>query len=386
MAEEKHIYESFLASDIPENYISRCKNYGFHVREDLTKVNRLRAGVVRNWHEQSFLCREQYSRIMEISGIKTKKEEVFPVLETLPAYSFVLWARFKLKQPYFSRDDEELYLVHNPVLKDKAFKVPVIRGSGWKGNIASVLKDIVGEKENKRTAIESYFRLLGAGSEYIKALEEELTRMYKDEEINGEKVKSHLFSFLLFELGIRIEKDLLDRIKNLESEEDLEEIIYTALGMIGEEEEKTWGWMREWGTRRGRAIFYPTFFDSITLEVINPHHRRRRAGRGPVFYEAVPAGSEGILQIAYVPFTGVFKRDEEVKKEVEEDLRLLLEALERLAERGLGAKTRWGWGTFAFYPGEKCCFIKGGEEKELEFSDRSLNGWEIIEGGGRQEK
>ncbi|GIW56875.1 MAG: hypothetical protein KatS3mg082_3279 [Nitrospiraceae bacterium] len=39
---------------------------------------------------------------------------------------------------------------------------------------------------------------------------------------------------------------------------------------------------------QGALVFYPTWFDKIGFEVINPHDRSRRAGTQPIYYEVVP--------------------------------------------------------------------------------------------------
>lgn len=39
---------------------------------------------------------------------------------------------------------------------------------------------------------------------------------------------------------------------------------------------------------RGALAFYPTWFDKVRFEVINPHSRTTRAGTQPILYEVVP--------------------------------------------------------------------------------------------------
>jgi CRISPR-associated protein Cmr2 len=70
----------------------------------------------------------------------------------------------------------------------------------------------------------------------------------------------------------------------------------------------------------------------------------------------VPSGTEGILQIVYIPFDGVLKKDDELKEEVEQDLEWLCEAIENLKDEGIGAKTKLGWGKFEIK--EKCFLCK----------------------------
>lgn len=65
-------------------------------------------------------------------------EQTIP-LEDLPKYSFTIRIEFKLSKPYISRNDEDFYVIDNPVLRDKVFRVPMVRPSGWKGSLFGAL-------------------------------------------------------------------------------------------------------------------------------------------------------------------------------------------------------------------------------------------------------
>ncbi|NPV30270.1 MAG: hypothetical protein HPY58_11615 [Firmicutes bacterium] len=97
----------------------------------------------------------------------------------------------------------------------------------------------------------------------------------------------------------------------------------------------------------GRLHFYPTFFDKISLEVINPHSRETGVGeRGPILMECVPRETTGILQILYVPFGRPDQNERERRAEVAGDLEILAEGVHAmLTTYGLGAKTSSGFGT-----------------------------------------
>lgn len=95
--------------------------------------------------------------------------------------------------------------------------------------------------------------------------------------------------------------------------------------------------------RRGSLVFYPSFFDKIDFEVINPHDRKTRAGIQPIYYEVVPPKTEGKLQLLYAPHPGVVKPK---NIDVHEALNCLLTATERLLTvYGISAKRTSGWGT-----------------------------------------
>jgi CRISPR-associated protein Cmr2 len=95
--------------------------------------------------------------------------------------------------------------------------------------------------------------------------------------------------------------------------------------------------------QQGALVFYPTWFNKIGFEVINPHSRRTRAGTQPIYYEVVPAGTEGTLRLLYAPLPGAAARD---KVKPEEAIERLLEAIQALLTTyGMSAKRTAGWGT-----------------------------------------
>lgn len=95
--------------------------------------------------------------------------------------------------------------------------------------------------------------------------------------------------------------------------------------------------------QQGALVFYPTWFDKIGFEVINPHSRRTRARTQPIYYEVAPAGREGTLHLLYAPLPGAAARDEVKPGEA---IERLLEAIESLLTTyGISAKRAAGWGT-----------------------------------------
>jgi len=93
--------------------------------------------------------------------------------------------------------------------------------------------------------------------------------------------------------------------------------------------------------RQGALVFYPTWFDRMGFEVINPHSRERRAGTHPIYYEVVPPGANGTLSLLYAPWPGM-----KPAAKPEEVLPKLLEAIEALLTTyGISAKRTVGWGT-----------------------------------------
>ncbi|MGC9365332.1 MAG: RAMP superfamily CRISPR-associated protein, partial [Fidelibacterota bacterium] len=225
-----------------------------------------------------------------------------------------------------SADDDHYYIIDNPVLKEKVFKVPMMRGSSWKGVLSTAIRSIM--KKNKNDLIENYLsfvRLFGAGSEEFR----KMIDLVSEKEIKNNDFQKKLRWYALTKLGKSI--NLTDN--NLDKK-ILDEIKQKSLQV-----------------RRGRLIFYPTYFNKLGLEMINPHKRRTKAGTNPVYYEVVTKGASGIFQLLYIPADGIAQSEHKLKEEVEKDLDLLTNGLKRIfqeqqndAQVKIGAKTKLGWG------------------------------------------
>jgi CRISPR-associated protein Cmr2 len=97
--------------------------------------------------------------------------------------------------------------------------------------------------------------------------------------------------------------------------------------------------------KAGRLYFYPTFFDRLGLEVINPHDRKTGAGSQPILMECVPAGTTGAFTLLYTPLDRIGQDEAETRQQLLADLQLLAEGLEALFTLyGFGAKTSSGFG------------------------------------------
>lgn len=220
-----------------------------------------------------------------------------PTVDTsnLPLSSFFLQFTFKLAKPYISKDDEAFYICENPVKKDKVFKVPMVSGSTWKGNMrwtAGRLLEMdtnIDERLKKRIRISNLFG-------------------------NENETEERYFDSLMPEK----KADFKTIMRNLSNKE---------------------------GLRRGRLNFYPTFFDRISLEVINPHDRKTKAGTVPIYIESVPEGATGTFSLLYVPFDLMGKPSEEIKQQVTEDINLVYDSLkEMMFTYGFSAKKSSGFG------------------------------------------
>lgn len=93
---------------------------------------------------------------------------------------------------------------------------------------------------------------------------------------------------------------------------------------------------------RGALAFYPTWFDKVRFEVINPHSRKTRAGTQPILYEVVPPDTEGVLRLLYAPPPG----DDGLgsAERIDAHQKLLHAAEQLLTVYGFSAKRTAGWG------------------------------------------
>jgi CRISPR-associated protein Cmr2 len=184
-----------------------------------------------------------------------------------PWGSFFLQFPFTLAKPCLSGGSEKFYVHENPLIKDAAFKIPMVQGSNWKGNMKGV-----GRLASKRG---------------------------------------------------RVTKDVLERLFG----NDLEDSLAETAEM-----------------RQGRLHFYPTFFDRIGLEVINPHSRKTKAGKNPIMIEVAPPGASGVFSLFYCPFDLVGEAEEAVVKQVREDLQFTCFAVEQMMRfYGFSAKRSKGY-------------------------------------------
>ncbi|OQM46681.1 hypothetical protein B6A27_05885 [Anoxybacillus sp. UARK-01] len=281
--------------------------------------------------------------ISEVSGIFHNQEKFKDYISDLIPGSFGMTCKFTLQSLYFSKDDDELYAVSNPVLKEKTTKIPMIKGSAWKGLLSHAALEIFNEKLNKD--IEnvhdifafyiSYIRIFGTGSEHFRKMEDEIKNILH-RTTDEKKLIEAAIKYFVLDLGVNIKI-----VKNGKS--ILEQLLQQIKNRFSMDQKLT--------VQKGRAIFYPTYFNQIDYEVINPHDREKRAGKNPIFFEVVPRGTEGIFQCVYIPFNGILTSRTDLETEVKQDKKLLQESLEYgLKNMGIGAKTKLGWGLAEITP------------------------------------
>lgn len=200
-----------------------------------------------------------------------------PLLENLPPLSFLLTLNFKLATPYISKDDTNFYIIENPVRKDWVFKVPYVAPSSWKGALRYALYQYLGKTPDEFKKDVHIVRLFGK-------------KPTADNDNKGQ-------------VGKKPTTD--DDNKG----------------------------------QAGSLYFYPTFFDKLGLEVINPHDRKTGVGKNPILIECVPKDTTGQFMVLYVPMFTAKESD------IIEDLKLCLNGIhDMFVHYGFGAKTSNGYG------------------------------------------
>jgi len=226
---------------------------------------------------------EERNKRMELLGLWKPDPPNFPLL---PPFSAFLQFEFKLSQPYLSRDDEIFHINENPVRKDKVFKVPMVAGSSWKGNLRwTAMKTDLEPVQNdpaefaRRRLRHTLLFGTETGFETSTGWEQFLDHRCATDSEHYENCTDVRCQEVQNEY-----RRLLRERFHLSTEEGLPHLV---------------AWLS----------FYPTFFDGIGLEVINPHDRVTRAGKQPIYFESVPIDATGIFSLLYAPLGDISEQE-----------------------------------------------------------------------------
>jgi len=259
------------------------------------------------------LIEDEYKRLNSIGLLKPSITDY----QQLPIGSWFLQFEFILAKPWISKDDDPFYVADsvNPVRKDKVFKVPVMAASGWKGLLRWTAMYTRLAMMRHELSVEEF-----AKERFIQTL------LFGDEK--GEEPGS--------------KKDYAKYVNGLKPEAQAHyECMVREYYRLGPEDALS--------HHKGRLMFYATFFDSIGIEVINPHSRKTRAGTHPIYLECVPAGGKGVFSLLYLPFDLIGRQDwdeAKIKEQSRCDLRLIIESIkDMMLTYGFSAKRTSGYGT-----------------------------------------
>ncbi len=272
--------------------------------------------------------------------------------ENLPQYSTYLQIKFTLKKPYLSKDDDEFYIIDNPIVKDKVFKLPMVKSTTWKGALRfaaiKVFEDWIYEKLtesklDKETVFKKRARIV---------------ILFGNEKDSQEEYLGKLCLLAIegkLPTGNELKKKIDDVNKEFEKWLVKNEII-----------------SKEIPSRSGRLFFYPTFFDTISLDVITPLSRETKTPvRGPIYFEIVPENTEGIFRLSYYPFDLIARGEfGKVKNELKDDMEFLAKAIRKmLCDIGFSAKKTSGFGVAEIVDVNVVC---GAKLKDYEYNIKSF--------------
>lgn len=268
-----------------------------------------RAGGLLNLYKSEEYRRFLESRIKTLSSLGLAVSPPDPV--AFPPGSWAVQFVFTLQKPYFSRDDTDFYILENPVKKEWVFNVPYVASTQWKGALrAAMVRRLADEKE-------------GLGPSEFARRRLRLSLLFggeKSEEVDDLVIPAGYLDRAGGAEAARLYRKMVKEYFHGRDDEDLPHLA-------------------------GRLHFYPTYFDRLNLELINPHPRDTGAGERPVYFECVPAGVEGTFALFYVPFESSGDSKAEIREEALEDLQMVAEGIRlMMTVYGFGARTSSGFG------------------------------------------
>ena len=287
------------------------------------------------------LSLENYKRELrkELPEIFTQKELCSNIIKKL---SFEL----TFTSPLFTASENKFYSISNPIAKERATGLPILKGSSLKGAlrhaaVVNIENELLEKNYCNNFLYYSDLEKKVEIQEIVKKEEDENDRFYfkKRSQLvklfgNEREPKWFTIKSLLATGGIKDVKnvkDILEKINNAFEH-------YLKKKQIVNSE----------GVSRGRLIFEDLHFKKVTLDVITPLDREKKTPvRGPIFYEVIPAGQEVTGKLLWFPFDLIAKGElEKIEDDWNEDKRIIEKAFEELSKTGIGAKTKDGWGRF----------------------------------------
>ena len=294
--------------------------YFIHAKRD--KIFRNKAGDSHSWYFGN--KRKEYSLSEDFISESDISEGTF---------SKIFFFSLKLTSPFFTASEDKFYSIRNPIVKDKPTEIPVLKGISLKGALRQAAVDDLENELIKESCLDKNYNgiLKMQEDKFSFKKRAQLVKLFGNEK----DITWFTFKSLLATGGIKDVakiKEVLDKISSAFKH-------YLRKNKITDED----------GNCKGRIIFENLYFKKVVLDVITPLNRKRRTPiRGPIYYEVVPPGETATGKIIWFPFDLVVKgvSKEKINKEWNADKKIIKGAFERLSEKGIGAKTKDGWGRF----------------------------------------
>ena len=248
--------------------------------------------------------------------------------------------KLTLKSPFFTASENKFYSISNPIAKERPTGLPVLKGSSLKGALRQAAVDNIENKLLEKNYGDKF-------KEYLNNKEDAI--------IEAEKIKTDRFFFKKRSQLVKLfgnEKDTkwftfksllaTGGIKDVEKIKNILEKINNAFEHYLKKEQI----VNSEGVCRGRLIFEDLQFKKVNLDVITPLDRTKRTPvHGPIFYEIVPEGEIITGKLIWFPFDLIAKGEfSKIQDEWKTDKELIEKAFEKLSKKGIGAKTKAGWG------------------------------------------
>ncbi len=228
-----------------------------------------------------------------------------PDSSSLPKGSWIIEFPITLAKPFISRDDAPLYIIENPIRKDKVFGIPFISAMAWKGNL-------------RWTMMKRHLESLAIEPDNFAKMRLRQTLLFGTEKGMEDSPKG--WAKYLDELCPNGKESYRDKLKAKFVTKEMPNVA-------------------------GMLYFYPTFWNKIDMEVINPHDRETKTGKNPIYFESVPAGSKGFFRLIYMPLHWIGLTDEKFRGEVFQDMQDVIIGLrEMMLTYGFSAKKSSGYG------------------------------------------
>lgn len=269
-------------------------------------------------------------RLKQMNDLGLFEPEMDEAMARFPIGSFFLQVRFTLSKPYLSRDDEAVYVIDNPLKKEKVFSVPYIAPASWKGNLrwtTMYLRIALPLEQKKREPLDAVGEAQAQKEceAYCASLAEERLRqtlLFGSEQGWQEERADGWTKYLDELLGESAAKKYRESLR--------------AHFNVAEDKPVPHS--------QGRLQFFPTYLDRIDLEVINPHDRKTRTGKQPIYFEVSPAGAKGVFNLLYLPFELVGD-EEAMRASAQSDLVAVIEGVRGMfLDYGFAAKKSSGFG------------------------------------------
>jgi len=331
----KYDFWAFLKKErfSKESYHCFCDDhnlYFWHGKRDVIfnkKAGKETALLFKHCDEVYNLYLEDFWKVKPISNFK----------RFIKLFSFSL----ALTSSFFTASENKFYSIPNPIAKERPTGLPVLKGSSLKGGLRQAAVDVIEDELIEKNFLFSKYKDKDE-DEILEQEEKDKFYFKKRAEIvrllgNEKGAVWFTYKSLIATGGIRDVTKLNEILNNITS---AFEHYLKKQKIINSE-----------GICRGRLIFQDVYFAQVALDVITPLDRRKRTplkGRAPIFYEVVPPQKEGVEgMVIWFPFDLIAKGETgKIEEEWGKNKEILGKAFDKLAQKGVGAKTAEGWGKF----------------------------------------